>query len=207
MKMFKQISAIVCSAGLSKRMGEQNKLLLPFGSGTIISTTVRHLILSDVSEIILVTGYDHEEIVNSIESQEPKIKIVFNETYKMGHTTSIQKGINNLSEEATAFMICLGDMPLLDKNRINTLIEFHKLNWKDSKKALISRPVVDHHPGHPVIMDISYKEDLINCSDADGCKSVIRKYSESLRVMQSSDKAYITDIDELSDYTQLIHRY
>ena len=48
------MTAIVLAAGLSRRMGEVNKLLLPFGKKTILETTLDNILSSNIEVVLIV---------------------------------------------------------------------------------------------------------------------------------------------------------
>ena len=50
------VTAIVLAAGLSKRMGNKNKLLLPYKNKTVIETVVENIIASGIEEVIVVVS-------------------------------------------------------------------------------------------------------------------------------------------------------
>ena len=56
------LTAIVLAAGMSRRMGGENKLLLPFDSKTMLETTLDHILAANVEEVIVVIGHDAEKI-------------------------------------------------------------------------------------------------------------------------------------------------
>src|SRR4051794_15668363 len=100
------LSAIVLAAGLSQRMGNINKLLLKDKGKTIIETTLENILASQVSEIIVVTGYEAENVKKAV--KHLPVNIIYNENYAKGMTTSIHCGIERAKE--SGYMICLGDM-------------------------------------------------------------------------------------------------
>src|SRR4051812_30983807 len=100
------VTAIVLAAGLSKRMGSINKLLLQYKGKTIIETTLINILASKIDEVIVVTGHEEEKVQAAI--QHLPVTIIHNSDYAKGMTTSIQIGIKHAKE--SGYMICLGDM-------------------------------------------------------------------------------------------------
>ena len=70
------LSAIVLAAGLSKRMGQQNKLLLSYKTKTIIETTLENILASGIKDIIVVTGHEHTQVEAAV--QHLPVRIIFN---------------------------------------------------------------------------------------------------------------------------------
>ncbi len=70
------IGAIVLAAGLSKRMG-RNKLLLPFGSSTVIEMIATEIMAAArLSDIVVITGHDRVRIESTL-ARYP-VRCVFN---------------------------------------------------------------------------------------------------------------------------------
>jgi molybdenum cofactor cytidylyltransferase len=62
--MTEQLTAIVLAAGLSRRMGKDNKLLLPFGETTILETALAHILKAELGETLVVVGHEADDIVS-----------------------------------------------------------------------------------------------------------------------------------------------
>ena len=124
------ISAILLTAGQSKRMNGENKLTKEIQGIPLIKHSVKNILFSYVNELIVVLGYQ-KEIVEKLIGKNKKMKIVFNKNFENGMASSIKTGLNHFSEKTEAFFICLGDMPLVNHNIYNQLIES-----KDNKEII-----------------------------------------------------------------------
>ena len=60
------ISATILAAGSSQRMGDVNKLLLPYKGKTLINLVSDTLINSTLNPILVVTGFEHKKIAKSL---------------------------------------------------------------------------------------------------------------------------------------------
>ncbi|MEO6221320.1 MAG: nucleotidyltransferase family protein, partial [Ginsengibacter sp.] len=116
------ISAIVLAAGLSTRMGSENKLLLPFNGKPVIVTVIENIIHSGIEERIVVTGRDAGLVSDLLKSLP--VKIIYNDAFKKGMTATIQKGVSVANGEG--YMICLGDMPFITSGEYKQLSVFFK---------------------------------------------------------------------------------
>jgi len=193
----KRITAILLAAGLSRRMGKINKLLIDFNESTLLLTAVNEIHNSNIGKLIVVVGYEAEQIIPSL----PKdIKYVMNTSFENGQTSSIQTGLAEIGY-GDSFMICLADMPKLKSNHINQLISFFE-NIEHSNP--IVRPYNNDIPGHPVIFHHSYKDQLLQCVEHDGCKSIIQSNIDKLCKYRTNDNAYFTDIDTHKDLETLV---
>ena len=100
------LSAIVLAAGLSKRMGNNNKMLLPFKGKPVIASTVENILAAGMDEVIAVTGFEHEKIQTAL--QGLPVRLIHNPYFEKGMTSSVQKGVAHAAGDG--YMICLGDM-------------------------------------------------------------------------------------------------
>ena len=193
------ISAILLAAGSSKRMGEENKLLLKIGETRLIHKSLKKLLLSEIDEIVMVTGFEDTLIKDSI-SEEFSIKVVHNKFYESGMTSSIQCGVKAISEDATAFMVCLADMPLIDHVDLNRIIKsWHDLEDKTHK---IVRPIFENTFGNPVLFSSTYRQSILDHTESDGCKEIIQLNKERVIPCEMSNDHIFRDIDTPEDYQQ-----
>ena len=116
------ISAILLAAGQSKRMNGENKLTKKIQGVPLIKHSVKNILASSIDKIIIVLGYQNE-IVKQLIDQDKKIKFVINKNFSNGMASSIKTGLKHLPENTEAFFICLGDMPIVNKNVFNLLIK------------------------------------------------------------------------------------
>lgn len=194
-----KLSAIILAAGMSTRMGSENKLLLKHKDTTLLNETILQLSHTNgIDEIIIVLGHEAELVRQYIQNKH--IKTVVNEMYQTGQTSSIQTGVLATSDRAAAYMICLGDMPFIQTEDYEAVIHF----WNQSDKGSIIRPWVDDKPGHPVIFDATYKNNILSETYADGCRSVISSNKKNYIKFESTNRHYLVDIDTPEDKVKLI---
>jgi CTP:molybdopterin cytidylyltransferase MocA len=60
------LSTIVLAAGLSRRMGKANKLLLPIQGATLLETTLDNILNARVGETLVVVGHEAAEVVTAL---------------------------------------------------------------------------------------------------------------------------------------------
>jgi molybdenum cofactor cytidylyltransferase len=186
-----KITGLIVAAGESRRMGTA-KQLLPFGHSTILGQVIKNALESNLDEIVVVLGYQAQEISQSI-SGIP-VKVVINPEFRQGLSSSIKKGLSSIAK-TSALMIILGDQPLVGKEIINSLIaEFAKGN-----RGIIV-PVYNNTKGNPVIFAPTYRNQLLALQGDVGGKGIVRAHPEDVAELNVDSEAVICDIDERDDY-------
>jgi len=190
------ISAILLAAGESKRMG-QPKQLLPFRGSTLLGQIVENLLQSQAAETIVVLGSQAEKIIPQI-AREP-VRIVVNQEFEQGMSSSIKCGLSHISEAADGVMIVLGDQPLIEKETIDLLIERHR----QSERGIIL-PVYNGIRGHPVIFTMKYKDELLRLTGDIGGKQIVERHPSDVLEVEVDSESVVTSIDAESDYQSLV---
>ena len=194
------VSAIVLAAGLSKRMGAENKLLLPYKSKTIIERTVLNLLDAGINEVIVVTGFEADKITMTI--QYLPVKIIYNTSYKKGMTTSIQKGAQ--SAKGNGYMICLADMFAITATEYNQLQTFFDECFKKDEQC-ICIPRFSNEKGNPVVFSSSYKEEILKHTDMEGCKTIVQSNKQHIQWLDMETDHVLQDLDYPEDYKKIIN--
>lgn len=192
------VSAVLLAAGESKRMG-QPKLLLPFGNSTIVEQTVDNLLSSKLDEVIVVVGHQAQQITEKLAIRP--VKVVFNPAYHEGMSTSIIRGLNLVEGNRRAFMLCLGDQPLIDSATINRLIEAF---LKHDKGIVV--PVYRRRRGHPIIFAMRYKAALQELTGDVGGRQIIGEHEDDILEVAVDRPSINIDIDTMNDYQSHINR-
>ena len=186
-----QIKKIILAAGLSKRYGLKNKLTQHINNKPIINCLMDKLLsIYDTSELLIVTGYEHETIINLINNSD--IECICNNDYKKGIGTSISAGIRELDKTIRGVMIIPADMPIIStKDLIKLQNKFLELNC-----SKVIFPKYKSQVGNPVILPKKYFNILEGLKGDFGAKSQINK-TDIITV--NTDIGTIFDIDTISN--------
>lgn len=191
------IHAIVLAAGLSRRMGAANKLLLAYGEHTILEEVLTQLGQTDIGGITVVLGHE-EGVIKQVLSAFPVAR-VFNADYAEGQGSSIRAGVGALPPEADGFLICLGDMPSIKASHYQEAID-RFCGVLGEKGEAIWRPYCEGKPGHPVGFSQGFKHAILAADDPEGNKSVMRAHRERLVKWETAAGVYFWDIDTREEY-------
>lgn len=186
------IWALILAAGESKRMGKP-KLLLPFGEKTIIETVIGNVVKSGVDKVLVVLGSDRKKIEKKI--RDYPVKIIVNPHYVRGMLSSVQEGFHALPQEARAVLVVLGDQPAVSSDIINEIIEAFQRTGKG-----IVVPVYKGNRGHPVLIDMKYRDEVEKLSPEVGLRGIVYNHPEDVLEVQVETPGILQDIDNAGDY-------
>ena len=189
------ISAILLSAGLSKRFKSGNKLIHKYHRKEILTYSLKNILKSKIVEIIIVTGNDHNKI-KKILPKNKKIKVIKNSKYKYGLSFSIKSGIKNVNLNSNGFFICLGDMPFFTNKFYNKMIEHFN---KSNKHPLV--PFFNDEMRNPVLFPMHFLKKLKAIKGDTGAKNLIikNKYNK-IRFSRSKIFCDIDTVDDIKNF-------
>ena len=189
------ISAILLAAGQSKRMINENKLVKNYKNIPLIKHAVDNVLNSSIDELIIVLGYQ-KEVLKKIIDENKKIKFINNPNFESGIASSIKTGLDNLSKETEAFFICLGDMPNINKEIYNQLINL-RFNNKDKE---IFVPYYQERQANPILFSKKMKDEIQKIEGDFGAKKIIADNEKKVFKLSIQDKGVITDFNNINDF-------
>lgn len=203
------IWTVVLAAGESRRMGTQ-KLLLPFGDATVVGAVVRTAQASRAGRTLVVLGADREVIRRELEplgkiggaagaGRAGEIEFAVNEHYPLGMLSSIQTGFRALPPDAEAAVVVLGDQPFLPSRVIDDVIAGYEKGLHG-----IVIPTFQGRRGHPVLVDLKYRQEVLALDPADGLRRLMRAHPEDVRETEVGDANILRDLDTPEDYAGVV---
>lgn len=167
------VKIYILAAGMSSRMGKQNKLLTPWRGKPLLLHSVTAVLGACKEPPCIITGHQSDQIKNCLSRHLslPAMEILFNPEYDQGMATSVRLAIDNADQRNTnAALIMLGDMPLISREAIIALI-------KASSSG--TQMVIGTHngkPGHPVIWPKRYFSQFSKLDGDRGAKLLLRQF-------------------------------
>ena len=180
-----KIAGLILAAGGSSRMGDQNKLMMPFQGKPMLNHVVNASLNSNLTQTFVVVGHQSSEIKNLVQSDD--IQCVENEQWETGMASSIVAGISQL-KQFDGFLILLGDMPLVTPELINEII-FHG----SADKIVI--PIKDGLHGNPVFFGSKFRDELLTLYGDSGAKKVIQDNLSSMIKIEIQSNIIFKDYD------------
>lgn len=191
------IATILLAAGLSRRMGQQNKLLLPIQGRPMIAHMVATYQAATKGPVLVVTGNERELIEEALDGSGAET--VFSENYKDGQVNSVACGLQN-APEAKTLLMALGDQPYLRSKDLQTLLAAHRTT--DPNR--ISIPQIGDKRGTPLVIPASLRARLLEDPRSPGCKRFTRENPEHVQFHALPARGFYDDIDTPEDYAALL---
>ena len=186
------ICAIVLAAGRSRRMGVQ-KLLLPFGSKTVIAHIVDQLTASSVDEVHVVVGCQGKR-VSRVLSGRP-VSIVNNSNYKSGMLSSVHCGLGAMAQQCKAVVVVLGDQPSITTKLINQMLQ----TFASTEKQILM-PLYQGKRGHPLMFSAAYREEILTHYDNVGLRGLLYAHKDDIFELSVTASGILSDMDYPEDY-------
>ncbi len=195
-----KIAGLLLAAGASTRM-EKPKQLLRVRGETLLDRALRQSLSSDLDLVVLVLGHESQQIQNSLKTDlsHPKLRIIRNEHYLEGISSSIAAGLSEVEESHDHIMIILADMPYVSSHVINLLMDRYLESGLPlgAVKTLRGR-------SHPVIISRRYYKD-VRCLEGDvGARDLFKRHPAQVCLMEIDEEYDDRDIDTTEDYQDLI---
>ena len=192
-----EVAAIILAAGLSRRMGAQNKLLLPIGEMPMIRHVAMRYRAAINGPITVVTGHDQAAVTATVQDIA-NTSCVFNPDYETGQQTSVAVGLQN-TQLADVTLIGLGDQPLLKSADIVALLTAHRS--EASKK--ISIPAQGDTRGNPIVVPRDVRPYLTADPKKLGCMRFTRDNPDLVHRHTLQAAGFYTDIDTPDAYARI----
>jgi molybdenum cofactor cytidylyltransferase len=194
------VTAIVLAAGESTRMGAA-KALLPDPDGRpFVARLVRTFAAAGVSEVIVVTGTRHDDIVEALQQDGAAARVIRNEAPSRGQLSSLWTGLLEAERlDADAVLMTLVDVPMVRQATVRAVID----QWRRTRAPIV-RPAIGDRHGHPVLFDRSLFEELKRAPLDQGAKTVVHAHAATLLNVAVDDEGAVTDVDTPADYRQLL---
>lgn len=194
-----EVAAIILAAGLSRRMGARNKLLLPIHGRPMI----RHMVdlYSQVTPrpVLVVTGHEADQTEAALEGSSAVT--VINPDYSQGQQTSAACGLR-AAEDCELILIGLGDQPLLTTANLRALLAAHA----SADPARISIPIHDQKRGNPIVVPARLRPRLLADPKSPGCKRFTQANPGQVQFHALSAPGFYADIDTPEAYDALMRR-
>lgn len=181
-------AVVVLAAGKGSRYaGTSHKLTQPFGSSTVLGTTLANALASELPVVVVTIEALAAEAARAVASRDVVILSELEAARGMGH--SIAAGVAARAD-ARGWLVLPGDMPRIRADTLRTVAA-----------------VLDDHPvayaqylgrrGHPVGFSAELFSELLSLTGDEGARRLLARYPAV--GVEVDDPGALMDIDTLAD--------
>lgn len=195
-----RIAAIVLAAGRARRMGGPNKLLADLGGRPLLAWAVDAALASRAEPVIVVIGHQGELAAAAL-GRRP-VRVVAAPDHAEGLSASLKAGLAAVPEAADGAVVLLGDMPGVNSNLIDRLIQAYA---PDAGRSIVA-PVCRGRRGNPVLWDRRFFPEMHRLSGDRGARDLLQINSACLATVAVDEDAVLADVDSFDDLERVQDR-
>lgn len=187
--MSANITAIILAAGQSSRMGGPNKLLVEVGGKAMVRHAAEAAIGSQVNSVMVVTGYESDNVEQALDGLD--VSLVHNPDFEQGMSTSLKCGLVNLPEQVDGALICLADMPGVDRKHLDRLIDA----FDPELERAVCVSSYGGRRGNPVLWGRFFFTEMMALSGDMGARKLLRRFGDMVLEVEMHNDAVLLDVD------------
>lgn len=186
-------AAVVLAAGLSRRMGDADKLLLPFGGAPLYRRALRLAASLDAGARLVVTN--HPAI--AAEARAMGFAVVPSPQAGEGMGCSVAAGAAALGAPIARAAFLNADQPFLRAETVGALVRL------SAQTDGIAVPRVEGRPCSPCVFPRRFFGELAALTGETGGRAVWKRHAEDVRFYDAPDAAEFADVDTPEAYARL----
>jgi len=180
-------------------MGSPKALLLTPDGRPFVTRIVETLYEAGIVELVVVTGRDHDALVNVLSRARVKPLVVRNIDPARGQLSSLWVGMDAVvNADTEGILVTLVDVPMVAVSTVASVVTA----WQRTRAPIV-RPAIGDRHGHPVIFDRSVLDSLRGAPIDAGAKTVVRAHERDLLNVPVDDEGCLVDVDTPDEYRRL----
>jgi molybdenum cofactor cytidylyltransferase len=184
------ISAIVLAAGEGKRFGGTKQVELVSGK-PLVQYAVDAAAGAGVGEIVVVLGHDADRVRDALALPETA-RIVVNERYAQGQSTSLAAGLDALNDASDAAVVLQADQPGITAEDVRALARMYAL-----RRTPVVRLMFRDGPG-PALLAREIWHEVLAIQGDTGARALIDAHPELVEEIHTDEDAPV-DVDVRED--------
>ena len=190
-----KIAAIVLAAGASSRMGA-NKLLLPLDGRPLAAHAVETACASSADAVLVALGNAADQVAAAL--APGRYQRVDNPRFADGLSTSLQAGLDALSDEMDGALILLADMPRISLATLEAILAAAR-----ETPGQIVAANQRGRPAPPVYWPSACFPELQEIRGDEGGRSVLLRSLDTVRLIDLAQPDEALDVDAPEDYERI----
>ena len=169
------------------------KPLLPFGGKTVVECCLDYLREGGITNTVVVLGHRADEVRDLLKN----VRIAINPDPNTEMGASIAAGIRAIKEDAKCVLVALVDHPAIPATIVPELVR----EWQSGTKIVI--PTWQNRGGHPVLVDLSFRAELLGLDQIGGLRALLKKHQSEVKRLPVDSPFVARDMDTWDDYLAL----
>lgn len=201
-QLINRFGVVVLAAGKGERIGGRPKCLLERDGEPLIARQLRMLGALQPAAIVVVLGHYAADVAGVVASTiaSQTVTRVTQPLPNHNQPSSIRLGLQALSSDLDAVMVCPSDLPLLETADYQAVLGAY---LERAAGVGFVGPLVNNIPGNPVIFDREVRRQIELRGGQFGCGNWRKEAQNSIWNWPSSNTRYITDVDTEHDLLML----
>lgn len=184
---------IVLAAGVSERMGTDDKLMAMLGKKRVIEHTLRGYAKAEhVQDIIIVVGPGATRRFEPLRT--PRVHIVENADPSRGMISSIRTGLECGWAQERNFLIAPGDVPFVPPTIVDQLVKEFV-----TRQCKIVLPTYQGLGGHPGLYSQEVRQDFFLRGDQKGAREILFRHKQDTVRLHVHEPDVCFDVDTPED--------
>ena len=173
------------------------KPLLPFGPKTVIETCIDHLRGGGIETVVVVLGHGPRGDKLKAHLHASNVTFAVNPEPESEMSASIACGVRALPEGIQAVVINPVDHAAVPPEVVATLVS----EWQHG--ARLVKPTWKDRGGHPVLIDLSFRDELLKLNPNGGLKTFFIECQDQVKRVAVNSNYIARDMDTWDDYVAL----
>jgi molybdenum cofactor cytidylyltransferase len=148
-------------------------------------------------EVVVVVGQRDAEVRAAL-AHLKGLSFAFNELEGSEMGVSVARGVAAISEEFEAVLVALVDQPAVPPAEISRLIEARRRTG-----ARLIVPVWEGRGGHPVLVDLSLRAELLSLVPETGLRALFDAHRDEVLRLDAGSPYVARDMDTWEEYVAL----
>ena len=175
------------------------KALLAFREETFLDRLIG-MFAAWCDPVIVVLGHQPEVIRAGIRRGK-QARFVINSSYPLGQLSSMQCGLQRISDREAGVLFTLVDHPNVAAETIRRLLE----ERRKQPEALVSIPVFNGRKGHPIFFSPNLIPEFLALPPGGEARTVVREHRAETRYVEVEDPGILDDVDDPAAYEALVN--
>lgn len=195
--MSSQVAGVILAAGNSQRMGDKNKLLLPFEGAGLVRNVADVARRSNLDPVFAVLGFEVDEV--RLEMGTSGLNVIWHHGYAAGQGSSLAKGFAEVPDSCAGAMILMGDMPFVKTDTVNMLVDRF---LEDTERWVTT--VFRHRICGPMIVPSAWFEKVRGAGGEGNLEKFYLDSKARLLRVECRDAGITLDVNTPQDYQLLL---